>query len=217
MHTELVMPFCETIGEEERGRLYLELGARMPKGWPLSFFGMFRGRADSPLRVCGYIDDDEKQALAASADHLKTVFDSIGFTAYDDSMLGRITELAAAAPGTIDFQFDIYPDGHLGNTFALDVQFAIKQPEAVRESFANGPAARVMRLLENWGATDERWKLTPDAAFARAIPIVLDDGSKDSYAFTLMPQWTKVRWRNRQLQPSKMYLLASAGILERPT
>ena len=210
----LVDPFCEAIGESERGKLYLDQAKRMPKGWPLSFFGMFRGRPGSPLRVCGYLDADVKERGAHDPAYIAEVFDQVGFTAYDDTMLSRVSALMAAAPGSLDFQFDVYPDGHLSDVFAIDAQFEIKQPEVVHASFADGPASHVMALFEKWGIADERWKLGIDATFARAIPVELEDGSVGRYAFTLMPQWIKARWSNKELQPSKLYVLGKAGLTE---
>ena len=211
---ELVEPFCELIGEQERARLYLDLAARMPDGWPLSFFGMFRGRPGSPLRVCGYLDTAEQVACAQDPGHLAAVFDELGFTAYDDAMLAQVSRLMAAAPGTVDFQFDVLPDGMLSDMFAIDAQFEIEQPEAVRDSFEDGPGMRVMNLLEQWGMADERWRLAPGAAFARAIPVEGEDGELAKYAFTLMPQWVKARWRGGVGQISKLYFLGSAGLID---
>lgn len=213
-HTELVAPFCEAVGEPERAKLYLDLAARMPDGWPLSFFGLFRGRPDAPLRVCGYLDQRERHACAADHDHLAAAFDHIGFAAYDNAMLRQATALLTLAPDTVDFQFDIYPDGHLSHTFAFDVRFGIKRPESVRNAFANGPSGRVMRQLEAWGVADERWRHAVDAVFARALPVELDDGGLGRFAFTLMPQWAKARWVDRVLQPSKFYHLCSAKLLD---
>ena len=213
-HIELVRPFCEAAGEPERADLYLGLLERMPQGWPLSFFGMFRGRPSSPLRVCGYLSDAEVKACAQDPSRLPAVFDAIGFEAYDDAMLAQARELMATGPFSVDFQFDIYPDGQMGDTFALDVQFGIEQPHAVRESFATGVAGSVMRLLEQWGAADERWHLAPQAAFARSIPVEREDGTLGPYAFTVMPQWVKARWRNGVLQQSKLYYLGNAGFTD---
>ena len=214
MHTELVEPFCEVIGEPERAKLYLDLAARMPEGWELSFFGLFRGRPGSPLRVCGYLAADVKAACAENPAELAAVFDKVGFSAYDDAMLAQVSELMAIAPGGIDFQLDIYPDGPLGDAFAFDVQFEIEQPWAVEENFSSGPGARVMETLAKWGAADERWKLAAGAAFARAIPLPTEDGELKRYSFTVIPQWLKARWRAGVLQPSKLYYLGGAGFLE---
>ena len=214
-HEELVAPFCEAAGEPERAHLYLDLAKRLPKAWPLSFFGMFRGRPGAPLRVCGYLSDKEYRACAADPNHVAGVFDTVGFTAYDEAMISQVAELLGTAPGPFDFQFDVYPDGSLGNIFAIDAQFSISQPEVVRSSFACGACAPVMRLLEDWGIADERWRRAIDATFARALPVELEDGSIGKFTFTLMPQWLKVRWVDGVLQPAKLYFHAHAGILDK--
>ena len=214
VHREYVQPFCDAIGEPERAHLYLDLDRRMPSGWPLSFFGLFRGRGAAPLRVCGYLGRAETRACAKDPLHVAQAFDAIGFASYDSAMLAQISALMAAAPGMVDFQFDVYPDGSLGSTFAIDVRFDIKQPHIVRASFENGPCARVMGLLEGWGAADERWRLGGQAAFARAVPVELADGTLGRYAFTLMPQWVKARWTDCEMQPSKLYHLAYAKLVD---
>ena len=210
---QLVQPFCEAAGEPARADLYLRQARRMPDGWPLSFFGMFRGRPGSPLRVCGYLDKSEREACANDPMRIAAVFDKVGFTAYDDAMLQQVRSLMAIAPGELDFQFDVLPDGSLGETFAIDVQFGIEQPEAIVGSFTDGSGARVMRLLEEWGVADGRWEQGIRAAFARSIPVQLDDGAEDRLAFTLMPQWAKARWTAGEPQPSKLYHLAHSSLL----
>ncbi len=212
--TELVRPFFEVLGEPERAQLYLDLAKRMPKGWPLSFFGLFRGRPGSPLRVCGYLADDMVKVCVQDAAQLKASFDEIGFVAYDDKMLEQASQLLSLAPGAVDFQFDLYPDGTLGKVFAFDIQFEIQQPECVKASFESGPVNRVFSQLQAWDIADERWRLVGDAAFARAVPAELDDGTFGRYAFTLMPQWAKVRWSDTVLQPSKIYQLGGAGLMK---
>ena len=209
----LVGPFFEAVGEPERARLYIDLAARMPRGWPLSFLGLFRGRDASPLRVCGYLDDAEKRACTDDPGRIADAFGHIGFTAFDDAMLTRISELMGAAPGAVDFQFDVFGDGRIGDTFAIDVQFGIEQPDAVRSSFEQGAASGVLGMLEGWGAADSRWRLAADAAFARSVDVELGGGETGRYAFTLMPQWAKARWTGGALQPAKLYHFAHAGTL----
>ena len=212
-HRELVAPFCEAIGEPERAQTYLDFNERLPEGWELSFFGLFRGRPGGAMRVCGYLPADVKEACVQDPGYIGKTFDEIGFSAYDEHMLSQVSQLMRVTPGGIDFQFDVYPDGHLSEVFAIDAQFGIEQPEAVMTSFTDGPGAAVMRQLQDWGVADGRWRLGAEAAFARALPVVLEDGSVGRFAFTLMPQWVKARWINGVLQPSKLYLLGHAGLL----
>ena len=216
-HTELVEPFFAAIGEPERAALYLDLAKRMPKGWALSFFGLFRGRPNSPLRVCGYLSSRAIQHCLQIPDRLQKVFERVGFHAYDDAMIEQVIAVMDAAPSTLDFQFDVWPDGSIGDTFALDIQFGIEQPEAVRKAFTTGESSRIMPLLESWGIVDKRWRLGVDATFALGVNVTPRDGKDDGmdrYSFTLMPQWAKVRWKNGVLQPSKLYLLGKAGYMD---
>ena len=212
-HKELVEPFCATLGEGRRGQLYLDFAARAPEGWKPSFFGFFRGRPGSPMRVCGYLGSEEAHACAHSPDHLAEVFEAVGFGAYDDQMLSQACALMATSPEGLDYQFDIYDDGYLGPTFAIDLQFGIARPKEVEASFENGLAARVLGLLERQGVADERWHLVGQAAFARSVDVALADGSTGRYAFTLMPQWAKARWHEGSQQPSKLYHFAHAGLV----
>lgn len=214
-HVELATTFCNLIGEPKRAELYVDTCRRMLPAWQLSFFGLFRGRPDSPLRVCGYLSKNESERCAHDRDALKAVFDQVGFAAYDNTMLEQVGRLMGSAPKGLDFQFDVYPDGTFGDTFAIDAQFQIEQPRAVHDSFSSGVASRVITLFEEWGITDDRWKLAVDATFARSIPIALDDGSVRLLAFTLMPQWTKARWRDGVLQPAKLYCLAKSTYLDK--
>lgn len=211
--TELVRPFCHAACEPDRADLYLDLADRMPQGWELAYFGLFRGRPESPLRACGYMGLGELRACSHDPSHLAEVFDKIGFGAYDDAMLKQVSLLLATSPGVVDFQFDIYPDGHLGPMFAIETQFSIEQPSAVRESFEFGAGARVMGLLEGWGVADDRWRSAIDSAFACAIPAAAVGGGTGELGLTLMPQWAKARWVDGVLQPAKLYHLARADLL----
>lgn len=211
-HNELVRPFFEVLGEPERADLYLGLAKRMPEGWPLSFFGLFRGRPGFPLRVCGYIAAYEEKACQ-NPRHMAEVFDAVGFTAYDDAMLAQISALMGMGC-TLDFQFDVYPDGSLGNVFALDLQFGIEQSEQVLKTFDTGLGAKVMSQLEAWQIADGRWRQAAEAAFTRGIPAFKEDGTPVRFGFTLLPQWVKVRWKDGVLQPSKLYYLGSAKAFE---
>ncbi len=215
-HTQLVRPFFEAVGEPERADLYLDMAERMPKGWALSFFGMFRGRPDAPLRVCGYLDSATREACARDRQGLARVFDRVGFEAYDEKMLEQARAFFAAAPASMDFQFDVYPDGSLGDTFALDVQFGIEQPEDVPESFETGGASRVMRLFEEMGVADGRRSLVPGLAFARGIELPGEDGEAERAGLSLAPRWAKARWRGGVIQPAKLYADACVTVFDTP-
>ena len=212
--TSLARPFFDALGEPERGLLYERQAQRMPEGWSLAFCGMFRRKPNAPLRVCGYMDRDQQDACASSGECLEQAFRAVGFTAYTSAMLEQVRRLLSLVPEGVDFQFDVYPDGSLGDVFAIDAQFRIKQPHVVKEMFETGAPGRVMRQLEEWGIADGRWRQGVEATFARALPIELPQGGMGRYALTVMPQWVKVRWTKGVLQPSKLYLCAQGTVLD---
>ncbi|MER1993463.1 MAG: hypothetical protein ABS897_05490, partial [Eubacteriales bacterium] len=80
-HIRLAQEFCDVLGEPAAGQLYLEQAACMPEGWAPAFFGMFRGRPGSPLRVCGYLNRDEQRRSAEDPSRLEEVFRQVGFRA----------------------------------------------------------------------------------------------------------------------------------------
>lgn len=209
-HTELAMEFCEMIGEPQYGRLYEKMAGRMPTGWKPSYFGLFKGRPGSPLRIGGYMDQEQVASCLEDPDVLIRFFAAAGFTAYDAPMIREICSVLAVSPGSVEFQFDMYPDGNVGGNFAIATSFAIQQREAVLATFydSEGSGAKYTDLLQKWGIADERWKKGLEAVFARALP--LKDGA---VTFSVFPQWIKVRWTDKGLQPAKMYLLAKAGYI----
>lgn len=202
---ELVEPFCKIIGEEARAKLYLEASKKMPDGWLLSFFGIFCGRKNAPLRVCGYISEKARVVGAKDPMEIKAVFDKVGFTNYNRLMLEQISKIMSLNYNGIDFQFDIYPDGSFGDTFALDVELREKSSEQIHKDFVNGVSAELVDILKSWNIADERTSLLQDLGLSRSIKIPNNNGEVAKYAFVLRPDWVKIRWRQCCLQPSKCY------------
>ena len=209
----LAQEFCDALGEPAAGQLCMKQAARMPEGWTLAFFGMFRGRPGSPLRVCGYLNRDEQRRCAEDPSRLEEVFRQVGFRAYDDRMLHQAAALLLITPEGADFQFDVYPDGRLGEIFAIDVCLGLKQSKVQKSSFAGGTCADVMKQLEAWGAADDRWRLAAGTCLSRALPVEDEDGRERAYAMTVCPKWVKARWRGGILQKAKLYCEAKAGIV----
>ena len=212
-HLELVEPFCESLGEKWRARLYLDMAERVQKFWPLSYFGLFRGRPQSPLRVCGYLGKEERTASVKDPERIIKMFQAAGFTAYDDTMVSQICALLDAAPRTADFQFDVYPDGSCGNIFSVEAGFLLKPVSVAEASFRDGKNRELMRLLENWGISDDRWKKIVEMSVVRSLPVETEDGEKRKYIYVLAPFWNKVRWIDKKMQPAKSYILAKAWLI----
>ena len=207
-YRELVLPFCRTIGEDDKAQLYLNAADRLPAAWKPSYFGLFRGRPDAPFRIGGYLSDSEMAACVKDPGRIHNVFDRIGFRAYHSEMLRQMSELLAAVPGYSDFQFDVFLDGTFGDTFSLDVYFPFVQPEEMPAYFQEGEAAKFMKLLNCWKVADARLVPALEMAFEGAIPV-----NEDLYIYFLRPNWLKVRWIQGTLQPAKLYVMMFADSL----
>lgn len=212
-HTDLIAPFLESIGEEARTESFLAVANRMPEGWPPAYVGLFPGRAGTPLRIGGYLGDAIQKACADDPALLAAQFDQIGFSAYDGEMLSRCSTFMSLAP-SVDFQFDIMPDGTLSDVFGLSLSFNETKPREARVCMESGYGARICRILQEWGLADERWKLIAGAAFARHVPFEREDGSQGRFALCCMLNYAKVKFAGGVAQPAKFYLCMSAGEVE---
>ena len=211
---ELVMPFCDITGTAKQGERYLRAAEKMPKAWPLSYFGVYPGRDNAPFRVCGYYDRKIASSHDILPDKIKADFEKIGFEAYDLPMLEQISKILSLGVNAIDFQFDIYPDESFSDVFALDVQLKEMSSIKVREDFENGVSAEVVSILKSWGIADGRTSMLKDLSLSRGIKVMSENDGIVDYALICKPEWIKFRWKDRKLQPSKCYCLLYAGRLQ---
>lgn len=211
--TELVEPFLRSVGEEARAESYLDVLKRMPASWPPAYVGLFPGRPGSPLRIGGYMGHDEMKACAQDPAHLAKRFDAIGFTAYDQAMLERCSELMSLAPA-VDFQFDIQQDGSLGDVFGLSLSFNKTYPRLAKECMTTGYGAELCQKLEAWGLADDRWRLIADAAFARHVAVEREDGSETRFALAIRFNYAKMKFKAAEPQLAKFYLILHGGELK---
>ena len=212
-HHELVAPFLESIGESGRAQSYLDALSRMPEGWPPAYIGLFPGRPNTPMRIGGYMNANELAHCADDPAYLGNRFRHIGFSAFDEPMLERCAEFMRLAP-SVDFQFDIMPDGSLGDTFGLSLSFNETVPREAQECMETGYGAQLMHTLQNWNLADDRWKLIAGAAFARHVGYEKDDGSEGRFALCIRFNYAKVKFKDRTPQPAKFYLTCAAGDLD---
>ena len=207
---ELIAPFLESIGEGARAESFQAVTNRMPEGWPPAYVGLFPGRAGTPLRIGGYLARTVQDACANDPALLAAQFDQIGFSAYDDEMLAQCSVFMSLAP-SIDFQFDIMPDGALSDVFGLSLSFNETRPRQARIDMESGYGADICRTLQEWGLADERWKLIAGAAFGRSVPFIREDGSQGNFALCCMFNYAKVKFAGAVAQPAKFYLRMFAG------
>jgi hypothetical protein len=154
-----------------------------------------------------------QKACADDPALLAAQFDQIGFSAYDDDMLSRCGVFLSLAP-SVDFQFDIMPDGTLGDVFGLSLSFNETKPREARACMESGYGARICSTLQEWGLADERWKLIAGAAFARHVPFGREDGFQGRFALCCLFNYAKVKFAGAVAQPAKFYLRLTSGEVE---
>ena len=206
---ELLKPYLDSIGEGARADSYLAVRERMAEGWPPQYVGLFPGRADAPMRIGGYFRNKERLRCAEDPQHLAEGLDAAGYTWYTDDMLSKCSELMGMAPDA-DFQLDIYPDGSLGDTFGLSLDFTRVPLREARECFERGYGAALFGRLEEWGVADGRWRHIPDTVFARHIAYDREDGSVGRLALVITLDWAKVKFVAGVPAYSKFYLMCKA-------
>ncbi len=213
-HTDLAIPFCKAAGEDIYGKLYLDVAAKLSDTMPPSFFGMFRGRSDSPLRVCGYLGARQKKMIVDDTDNLVKFFDTIGFSAYDDKMLEDITKVLKLSPMEADYQFDIYPDKSVSDVFSIDIKLGEKSAQSIRQSYQNGILSGIMSFFRDRDIADDRADMISELAKSFAFPVKKETGEITGFALVIQPSWFKIRWKGAQLQNAKCYSLLRAGCMD---
>lgn len=208
-HSELAEPFLDSVGEGARAASYRVVLDRMPDGWPPAYAGVFPGREGTPLRIGGYLGNAAQRAYAEDPSSLSRAFDQIGFTAYDEAMLERCSLFMGLAP-SVDFQFDIMPDGSLGDVFGLSLSFNETRPREARACMESGYGAAVCDTLQRWGLADDRWRLIADAAFAVHVPFERKDGTEGRFALCCLFNYAKVKFKAAVACPAKFYLRLTA-------
>lgn len=210
----LLREFLATVGQEGRADAYEQMMARMPRGWPAAYVGLFPGRPGTPMRLGGYLSKPMHRRCCGDPAFLGSCFDEMGFAAYDRPMLERCAELMRLVP-FVDFQFDLGLDGSLTDTFGLSLSFGRCKLSEVDECFSSGYGAQVMELLEGWGLADERWKLIPQMTYARGLPYGGRDGSERRLAVCVHLNYAKLKYVGGIAQPAKFYLVATVRELPR--
>ena len=209
---DLAAPFLDVIGESGRFSSYSAALLRLPKGMPASYIGLFPGREGTPLRIGGYMGRSLQTDAARTPGLLGKCFDRIGFYAYDGAMLERCGEIFSLAP-SVDFQFNLFPDGALGDVFGLSMSFNRVSPRQAAEWMTTGCGRDMMLLLQRWGLADDRWKLLPGTAISKGIPVEGPRGEKKLLGLVVRFNYAKVKFKGGAPVSAKFYLRLHAGLL----
>ncbi len=176
---------------------------------PTSYIGLFPGRAESPMRIGGYMSAKTSEALAESPDLLRKSFEAAGFPAYNDEMLSICRDLYSVA-GLMHFQFDIYPDGSLGDTFGLDISLLHIKPAEADEWLMDERKNGIFTKLKDYGLIDERYKKLAGASFVKGISAAKKDGSTGVLILSNRFSYVKVKFRAGAPVTTKLFLHLNA-------
>ncbi|ETP72555.1 hypothetical protein UYO_1484 [Lachnospiraceae bacterium JC7] len=201
---DLIGPFLSACGEEARIPHYMTVSERLGKSWQSDYIAFFPGRPGTPTRLGGY---------AFGSDDLRELFNLAGFTAWETDMIELCRELSTLCKPA-DYQFDILSDGTLSDDFGIAFSFGSQtRPKIVAGSLRSGPGAKLMKKLQEIRLIDDRWKMLPDAVFARALPFKADDGSEKLIALAVLLNMVKIKFKAGIPRSVKFYIALEASEL----
>lgn len=200
--------FFANVDRADATMLYDGFSSHLPRGWQVWYFGVHPGRPGTPVRVDYFVDDDLKRAYATDPARLGEDLRAVGFTDVGAQTL-RIGGEIATSPYALELQFDVLPDGTLGQNVGLSAGFPFEPASKARLHWeSDGSAARLMEFAEKLGVADGRWRRIEDALFTTAVP----DGSNMLAAYCV-PTFVKFRMHAGEPLDAKVYLQAGANAL----
>ena len=201
--------FFGALGSPKLRQPAIALMAGLPKSWHPWYLGLFPGRPDAGVRVGSFVPRVRQADYARDALEIAADLQATGFYALDDEMLRRVQALAAL-PYQLEMQLDATEAG-TGETLGVDLTLELDSPRRAHEAFAaDGAAAQACALLETWGVADDRWRAIASSSFGTAIPLPAEAGADKALLMSCLPAFIKVKWRNGQPQPAKVYLQCAA-------
>ena len=198
-------------GSYERAWAMLD---RLPRSWTPWYLGIFPDRLGSDVRVGSFISTKRQAEYASNSRVLADDFAQAGFTAFDDTMLERISDLAKM-PFQLEMQLDA-TEGGAGDILGADLTITRTLNDNEFTSFAEGtPFWKACELLEAWGIADSRWRLIPDAIVSSVLPME-DEGENTLLLLRCFPAFIKAKWVDARPQPSKVYFECASRLISLP-
>ncbi|SEH33074.1 hypothetical protein [Selenomonas sp. KH1T6] len=202
------MPPSETFltlaGGTSAAGAYRAFRQRAPQGWFTCYTGVFPGRKANFVRTENIPVEPLQEAYRAEPDLLGEHLCGVGVPAeVAVEVAARCRELIVP-PFVPEFQFDVRPDGTVGETFAVSVYFCL--PPGTAESpplrLDNG-GGEMMRRVQAWGLADDRWQRLVEMAHLRRLPGWLPNSVIFCY-----PAFLKLRWQKGVFLDAKAYIEA---------
>ena len=202
-NTRLTCDFLVAAQRSDAVAAYEAFEGRLPESWFACYTGVFPKRSTPFLRVECIPDEERQKAYADDPQLLADDLRQVGLADLGSTLVPRC-QAFAATPFHLEFQFDVTPEGTAGPTFSASLRFASFSEEGPWEPYdTNGAAGDLMRLVETWGLSDDRWRLIEDTMFSKRVHF----GEEEKMLYCL-PTFLKLRWRDGEPLDAKFYLIA---------
>ena len=209
-NVDYVPNMLQRLGGGDRIPRVMKGFAAAPSLWQPYYAGYMPGRRDAPVRIGFIVPRKVRRLYAENPARLKE-----DLSAYAPQTLSpagcEVMELLVEGCGIIDLQFDIFPDGTLGDGLAmvLDFNFDAADPRKSDEFMESSVVGEKMKLLQSLGLADDRRRQMGSACggFQR----LLFDGEKyRSVADIVRLNAVKIRFKKGNPHLAKGYLYAKS-------
>ena len=201
--------FAET-GDAEGAERFARVRAKLPEGWNAWYTGVHTGRKGKPLRIGSFIDENLKKRYARDIRLFSKALQEAGFDTLPLTT-DKLKELFSY-PLPVDVQLDVLENGQIGDVLGISLTTRDIGREALAVSFANGYMKELMTLLSGWGASDERWKLLPEATFSVLRVKKYPDGKTKRFVLSGKLNFVKVRFQGASCDAKAYFSLAALPI-----
>ncbi len=195
----------ERLGVGDRVPKVMAAVRSMPADWIPYYAGYMANRPDAPVRL-GIIIPEE--CLDRYAEDVGRCEADLG-KFYPSPFSGEMREIFSflvKKNNSLEFQFDMYPDGSFADGLGVTVSSVRTDPRRARGFMSKGELGEIMRYIESLGLADERWKLM-DQACCGIRKRVREDHAVRLVGDVVELNAVKIRFRNGNAFLAKGYLL----------
>ena len=208
-----VPTLLKATGCEDRIKQVMAAFTAAPPVWHPHYAGLMAGRQDTPIRLGFSLMHKDSLRYSANKDDFWRDIESymdLSFTPEGREILSLLVEGGYLC----DLQFDLFPDGNLGDGLGVSVNFGFQSvdPRNSKGFLERGDAKRMMQRIENLGLADTRWRQMDSACCANFRAVRTKDGKRLA-GDVITLDGLKVRFKKGRAFLSKGYLLARSSYI----
>lgn len=195
----------QVVAKQEMASCYPSLKrclAAVEPALRLISLGFMYGRKEPILRVVLYAMDLEPEAILAAVRRLGQQGE-----AFAKQIEGYLK--AAAELGLFEYiiDLDLAPDGSLKDFVGLELLMQADTISKQLKLIKTEPYAKLLELLKGWEVSDDRVNLVARCIFSKDVT----DPINGRYHVTSGLSHFKLRWKQGNIMPAKVYLLLQTG------